>query len=297
MFSILNELKDNSPSSIIGVVGTSIGSAASIYIVVAITGYLTFGNAVVGNIVSMCTFNLRSYLHKLTKADPTGAASTIGKAAIVVLVTFSVPLQVHPCRASLDAVLKWRPNRNTSNNGRTATPLLPASPAGDHGSTAPMSDLRFAVITTFILTFAYMTALSVTSLDRVLAFVGSTGSTSISFILPGLFYYKISNPDSIHHQRLAKEDDDMDEDTLTSDVEDSAALAQSTTSVRSGVSIASNASTRSNRNSWRWRRKWRWDLEHIEHHHLRRLALALAVYGSVVMTVCLVLNIFFAVTH
>lgn len=54
MFSILNELKDNSPSSIIGVVGSSIGSAASIYIVVAITGYLTFGNAVVGNIVSMC---------------------------------------------------------------------------------------------------------------------------------------------------------------------------------------------------------------------------------------------------
>ncbi|KAG5744940.1 hypothetical protein H9Q69_012404 [Fusarium xylarioides] len=282
MFSILNELKDNSPSSIIGVVGTSIGSAASIYIVVAITGYLTFGNAVVGNIVSMY---------------PTGAASTIGKAAIVVLVTFSVPLQVHPCRASLDAVLKWRPNRNSSNNGRTAAPLLPASPAGDHGSTAPMSDLRFAVITTFILTFAYMTALSVTSLDRVLAFVGSTGSTSISFILPGLFYYKISNPDSIHHQRLAKEDDDMDEDTPTSDVEESAALAQSTTSIRSGVSIASNVSTRSNRNSWRWRRKWRWDLEHIEHHHLRRLALALAIYGSVVMTVCLVLNIFFAVTH
>ncbi|KAH6959106.1 transmembrane amino acid transporter protein-domain-containing protein [Fusarium avenaceum] len=269
MFSILNELKDNSPSSIIGVVGSSIGSAASIYVVVAITGYLTFGNAVVGNIVSMY---------------PTGAASTIGKAAIVVLVTFSVPLQVHPCRASLDAVLKWRPNRGSSNNGRTAAPLLPTPPAGDHGSIAPISDLRFAVITTFILTFAYMTALSVTSLDRVLAFVGSTGSTSISFILPGLFYYKISNPDSIHHQRLAKEDDDIDEDSATSDVEDSAALAQSTASVRSGVSVASNASTRSNRNSWRWRRKWRWDLEHIEPHHLRRLALALAIYGSVIMT-------------
>jgi amino acid permease len=58
MFSILNELKDNSPSGIIGVVGSSIGSAASIYIVVAITGYLTFGNAVVGNIVSMCMLNL-----------------------------------------------------------------------------------------------------------------------------------------------------------------------------------------------------------------------------------------------
>lgn len=54
MFSILNELKDNSPGSIMGVVGSSIGSAASIYILVAITGYITFGNSVVGNIVSMC---------------------------------------------------------------------------------------------------------------------------------------------------------------------------------------------------------------------------------------------------
>lgn len=56
MFSILNELKDNSPSSVVGVVGSSIGSASSIYIVVAITGYITFGNAVVGNIVSMCKY-------------------------------------------------------------------------------------------------------------------------------------------------------------------------------------------------------------------------------------------------
>lgn len=54
MFAILNEIKDNSPGSVIGVVGTSIGTAASIYIVVAITGYLTFGNAVKGNIVMMC---------------------------------------------------------------------------------------------------------------------------------------------------------------------------------------------------------------------------------------------------
>ncbi|KAM5348820.1 hypothetical protein ACJ41O_008643 [Fusarium nematophilum] len=159
-----------------------------------------------------------------------------------------------------------------------------------------MSDLRFAVITTVILTFAYMTALSVTSLDRVLAFVGSTGSTSISFILPGLFYYKISDPDSTYHQRLAKEDDDM-EDSGTSDVEESAALAQSVTSVRSGVSVASNLSTRSNRGSWRWRKKWRWDLEHIEHSNLRRMSLALAIYGAVVMAVCLALNIFFAVTR
>lgn len=212
---------------------------------------------------------------------------------MVVLVTFSVPLQVHPCRASLDAVLKWRPDRSQSNNGRSASPLINAGgqPHGDHGGGAPMSDTRFALLSTLILTLAYITALSVTGLDRVLAFVGSTGSTSISFILPGLFFYKISDPDSIYHQRLVKEDDDMG-DSGSSDVEEAAgALAQSSASIQSGMS------TTSNRQAWRWRKKWRWDLEHLEHGLLRKLALCLSIYGLVVMTVCLVMNIFITVSH
>lgn len=63
MFSIVNEIKDNSPSSMVRVVVSSIGSAASIYLVVAITGYITFGNDIVGNIVLMCKFNLGLCLH------------------------------------------------------------------------------------------------------------------------------------------------------------------------------------------------------------------------------------------
>ncbi|KAF4509847.1 hypothetical protein G6O67_001787 [Ophiocordyceps sinensis] len=264
MFSVINEIKDNSPVSMAGVVSSSIGSAACIYVLVAITGYITFGNSIVGNIVSMY---------------PTGVASTIGKAAIVLLVLFSIPLQVHPCRASLDAVLKWRPNRFSTNNGRPGSPLPnpSAMPRGDHGTSTPMSDTRFALLTTVILTLAYTTALSVSSLDRVLAFVGSTGSTSISFILPGLFYYKISDPESIHHQRLMKGDDDID-DEAASDEESGGILAQSTSSIRSGPGAAGPPT------QWRWRRRWRWDLEHIDLQLLRKLALALATYGIVVMT-------------
>ena len=59
MFSIMNEIKDNSPSSILGVIGSSIGIAASIYVVVSITGYITFGNSIVANIVSMCMLSSR----------------------------------------------------------------------------------------------------------------------------------------------------------------------------------------------------------------------------------------------
>jgi hypothetical protein len=40
------------------------------------------------------------------------AAATFGRAAIVVLMLFSYPLQAHPCRGSLDKVFAWRPGRS-----------------------------------------------------------------------------------------------------------------------------------------------------------------------------------------
>lgn len=127
-------------------------------------------------------------------------------------------------------------------------------------SAAEIGEVRFAVITTVIIVLGYIAAMTVSSLDKVLAYVGSTGSTSISFILPGLFYYKISDPESIHHQRLAKEDDDEsgDDEEL-------------------GPGDLRNGS---------WRRAW-----------LRKLSLALALYGVFVMVLCLGTNLFFTTAH
>lgn len=125
-----------------------------------------------------------------------------------------------------------------------------------------MGETRFAAITTAIIILSYIVAMTVSSLATVLAYVGSTGSTSISFILPGLFYYKISSPDSPHHQRLMKEDDDEE---YGSDEE--------TESV-----------------GWTGGVHWRRTL-------LRRLSLALAIYGLLVMVVCLITNTFFIVGH
>jgi amino acid permease len=237
-----------------------------------------------------------------TSLDPPSVASTIAKAAIVALVTFSIPLQIHPCRASIDAVLRWRPNGGQRPAGPGNQPLLPSAAAAvvadSHGAppVVAMSELRFALITSAILILSYITALEVSSLDRVLAYVGSTGSTAISFILPGLFYYKISDPDSIYHQRLSKEDDDVDlavdADDDDADADDAGDLANSgllSASVASLRSTASGASAR--RSSWsRWRRKWRWDLEHLETGLLRKLALSLSIYGVCVMIVCLIMN-------
>ncbi|KAI4144938.1 MAG: hypothetical protein L6R39_003974 [Caloplaca ligustica] len=251
MFSILNEISINSHFRTTSVVFASIGVAALIYVLVAITGYLSFGNAVAGNIVGM-------YVPSVS--------STIGKAAIVVLVMFSYPLQVHPCRASIDAVLKWRPTKRSespqSSPSRLAS-LFSASKSGSQSRGDGMGETRFAAITTAIIVLSYVVAMTVSSLEKVLAYVGSTGSTSISFILPGLFYYKISSPDSPHHQRLMKEDDDEEEDEGD---EDEGLLGGG--GLKGGL----------------WRRRL-----------LRRLSLALAIYGVVVMITCLATNTLFVV--
>ncbi|KAJ5995081.1 Vacuolar amino acid transporter 5 [Penicillium waksmanii] len=257
MFSILNEIKNNSHFRTTSVVFASIGGAAATYILVAITGYLSFGNNVAGNIVGMY---------------PPGIAATIARAAIVMLVVFSYPLQCHPCRASVDAVLKWRPKsapRSTEGSPHRH-PLL--SPRGTR-TVEPMSDLRFSVITTTILILSYLVAMTVSSLEAVLAYVGSTGSTSISFILPGLFYYKISSPDSPAHRGLLKDDEAADDlsDEETHDDEGEGSLTQSLTD--SGFLP-------------RPARHWRKTI-------LRRLSLALALYGVVVMVVCFITNTFF----
>ncbi|KAJ5947653.1 Vacuolar amino acid transporter 5 [Penicillium verhagenii] len=263
MFSILNEIANNSHFRTTSVVLASTGSAAATYILVAITGYLSFGNNVGGNIVGMY---------------PPGVYATIGRAAIVMLVVFSYPLQCHPCRASVDAVLKWRPKPKTTGaeGSPHRHPLL--GPRGTR-TPEPMSDLRFSIITTTILILSYLVAMTVSSLEAVLAYVGSTGSTSISFILPGLFYYKISASDSPARRGLLKEDDEAadeisDEDE---DVEDDGegSLARSLT--ESGLL---------RRHAHHWRKSL-----------LRRLSLALAGYGVVVMVVCLITNTFFIASH
>jgi amino acid permease len=245
MFSILNEIADNSHFQTTSVIFASIGGACALYILTGITGYLSYGDNIHGNIVSMY---------------PTAAASTIGRLAIVILVMFSYPLQIHPCRASIDACLKWRPGRLGNKQSEAGSPsrntLINNTPKPGGPKSTEMSDLKFAVISTVLIIFSFITAMTVSSLEKVLAYVGSTGSTTISFILPGLFYYKISDPESSHHQRLVKDEDDEDE----------------------GAEGYVTSEGHSNRD---FRRGL-----------LRNGALALSVYGGVVMVVCLVTNTF-----
>ena len=138
----------------------------------------------------------------------------MGQLAIVINFLCSYPLQVHPCRNCLDKVL--HPDHSTHGEVK---PQSPSAAAGDdeedevvdedeHGHVA-MSPLRHTVLTSLIVASGFTIAYLVDDLQlggcscpilndpnvltclEVLSFVGSTGSTTISFILPGLFYWKV----------------------------------------------------------------------------------------------------------
>lgn len=210
MFAIINELE---PSERSGsqtrqsnwIIRNAICTACASYILVGIVGYLTFGNAVNANIISMYPKN--------------SVSSLIGRLCIVIMVSLLFPLQCHPCRGSLNHIRFFIANGVRSSKLRHAnsgsgysqlasdsesfvdesfistTPMEGAHDTDGHDPIiVKLTTRQFYIITTCIVVGAYLVAISVTSLARVLAFVGSTGSTSISFILPGLFGFLLIKP-------------------------------------------------------------------------------------------------------
>lgn len=117
----------------------------------------------------------------------------VGQLAIVILVLFSYPLQVHPCRNCLDKVVfhhaPHEVKQNTNDEDDEAYD-------DDHAS-HEMSQARHVGLTTVIVLAGFAVAYFVDDLRLVLSFVGSTGSTTISLILPGLFYWKVRRASSL----------------------------------------------------------------------------------------------------
>ncbi|KAG5440281.1 hypothetical protein PCANB_001851 [Pneumocystis canis] len=110
-------------------------------------------------------------------------ATTIARIAIVILIAFSYPLQFFPSRISFDKVLSC--------------------------------NLRFNILTCLILLFSYVLAMTAHSFHRVLAYVGSIGSTAISFIFPGLFYIILAySPDILYNKNNQNDCENLDNQNL-----------------------------------------------------------------------------------
>jgi amino acid permease len=170
-----------------------------------IIGYLTFGQGVSSNVISMYPW--------------TSIIIAIGRLGIVLLVALSFPLQAHPCRACLHTLTSGLRKKS----GQSPDDSIVADEdtdeedelmdKDDHGLPIgkPMGHKKFLSLTTGIIVCGFAVAMVIDELETgqftsisfrckwyslicstiVLSFVGSTGSTIISFILPGMFYFSL----------------------------------------------------------------------------------------------------------
>ena len=147
-FTLVNELHKPTQQRCNSFVGLAIGVAVFFYCVVAASGYHTYGSKVPSNIIE--AFPLTKFL-------------AVGRIGLAFNMAFSYPLQCHPCRNSLSMLIFGEPAHC-------------------------LEDGKYYLLTFGILVSSVGITMKVTNLGVVLALVGATGSTTISYILPGLFY-------------------------------------------------------------------------------------------------------------
>ncbi|KAG4108606.1 hypothetical protein H8356DRAFT_1616915 [Neocallimastix lanati (nom. inval.)] len=191
VLSVYNEMKDNRQKNVNKVIISSISFGAILYWIVGIYGYITFGDKTDSNVISMYPSSSNIIL--------------FGQLSMVIMVMLSYPLQMFPCRLSLEKVfynLKRILNRNNEGSSLlnpTAVSLMDNSSISAHDQ--PMSDRKFFFMTLSILVCSYVLACSVKTLGIVLSIVGATGSTMICYVLPGILYYKLETENTRMNSR------------------------------------------------------------------------------------------------
>jgi len=168
IFAICNEVKQATGRRLDRVITVSYCASGFAIALVALLGYATFGDQVASDVL---------------KVYPKNAVVEVTHLLISFLVIASFPVQAHPSRNSALALL--RPILGGSVNSTIAG----LDPNPERVAAAAKSEERLFQRVTVVLLFAsYALALSVEDLGKILAMVGASGSTAVSYILPGLLY-------------------------------------------------------------------------------------------------------------
>lgn len=166
MFASINEMADRRVTAYRNVIIVSMVISSAVYVVIGLSGYLSFGDKVGDNIISMYHPSFWT---------------TLGRLAIVLLVLFSYPLMFHPARVSIENILNAIRLHSATDE---TTQLLTCNRVH--------SQRQHVAVTVIVLVLSFVLASTLESLELILSFVGATGATSVSFILPGVFGYALS---------------------------------------------------------------------------------------------------------
>ena len=177
IFAVNNELRDPTRRRLDLVVMGAVSLALAFYLVIANAGYATFGASIHSDV-------LTNYA-----AAP---AIALARVAVALEVTSAIPLQLHPSRECIKSLLtRDAPAADYSLIDGESPSRRRSSSQGDDDPPEAPRDVEHVAITLGFLAGALAVALSVRSLGKVLSLVGATGSTTISYILPGGIYWRV----------------------------------------------------------------------------------------------------------
>lgn len=191
IFAVVNELKKPTKTRTNAVILITIGSAFALYILVALTGYATFGSKAKGDV--------------LDNYGDTPVLSTV-RLIVAALVAASFPLQSHPARACVLNLLdscfpqQQQQQRRHHTELQEQSDIVPQDqpPLDDDDDPPPTTFARSSrtrtLVTLVFLVASLAIALTVESLTTILAVVGATGSTTVSYIVPGGVYFALAPP-------------------------------------------------------------------------------------------------------
>ena len=215
IFPIVNEMELLSQRRLDIVISTAIGIALVLFCVVAVEGYTTFGSFVRGDI-------LLNY--------PENFQVTFLRICVAIMLSLHYPLQLDPSRRCILSLVRviiqwWSTQTNSCHSERFTSAVLRRKQSSeiqtemgvatsfqnatnepsvqenlsynefhqmeDNTSTTTNTDKLFNITTIAFLSLSFILAMIVDDLGIVLAIVGATGSTLVSYILPGLIYLKL----------------------------------------------------------------------------------------------------------
>ncbi|KAJ3339912.1 hypothetical protein HDU93_007686 [Gonapodya sp. JEL0774] len=152
------------------VIFSSTITAAIVYIIVGVAGYISIGDAVGSNVVQSYPSSNHLAL---------AAHLAIGLFALV-----SIPLQVYPCRMSASNIFRRfaTPGSGIRLSGGEDDDLDGTSGTEMRDAVAARERREFVGLTSALLAAMYVVAAVVTRLDLVLAVVGATGSVGLCYM-------------------------------------------------------------------------------------------------------------------
>jgi len=170
--ALIDEL-DASLATTDSLVVIAVVTSALMYHATAWCGASAFGASVDSNLLRAFPVVAESASGKLAVL-----AGMLARAAIVFNVGAGFPLYMHPCRTSCSSILFGKPP-------------------------SEVGFVRWAVITGGLFLSSWGIAMAVGSLDTVMAFVGSTSTMAMNYLLPALFYLALgrsaaSRPGPLH---------------------------------------------------------------------------------------------------